>query len=252
MPELIIKTSTNGSDPQWQDGDIIHAMNDLRIHNVHAQHICLSNNLDKDNRRWIDRNLAEMHLAEIYQYRTERISKTEARVTDQWTLESIIKSDVPNQYGHIMYVDEFFRRRMVGTPWLVFGSSGAEVWYHGKARYLATEDTHIWNQIEMMTAQRKVNYTSYPRGNEGRFQNLVITVDDFDEAERGELESSILDDNGNLLRMRKNKVDWKTLPGMTQNIIDDVDKPDVEVDIRADFLFTRSQIVEAKSVVAEL
>lgn len=255
MSELIIKTISNGLDPAYQDGDIIHAMNDLIIHFVHSYKICISSNLDKVEGVWYDRSIAEMFLSAWYQYKTERISKKVVRVTDQWASNSILKSDTPNQYGQVMYVEEFFQRRLASVPWYVFGIPKAEVYYSGGMRYQTAEDTFIWNQIESMTVHRKVNYSSYPKGEESKYQNLVITVDDFDTATRYELELSAYDDKVDppiMIKKRKNKVNWKDLPGITQQIIDDVNKDDVEVDIRSDFTFTRSQIVEAKAITAEL
>jgi len=253
MAELMIKTSDNGLDPQWRDGDTMLAFNNLRIHNVYAEMICRSGNLDKDDGKWIDEALAEMHFATMYQYKTERLSKTEVRVTNQWESKSIIKNGVPNEHGNVMHVDQFFRGRLLSKPHLVFGTPGAEVYYHGRSRYLDAEDTYIWNQIEARTNKRKVDYNSYPKGIEDRFQNLVITVDDFDNATWSDLESAVYDEKADppvMLKKRKNKVDWRNLPGLTAEMIADVNKPDVEVDIRMDFLFTRSQIIEIKPMVA--
>ncbi len=260
MSELLLANNYG----KYEDGDIVHAMNDLRIHDVHAQHICVSRNLDNKTKQWNDAILAECHHAKTYQYKTERISATEIRVTDQRSMNSIVKSDVPNQYGHVIYVEEFFRRLLASNPQLVFGSPGAEVFYHGKYQYLTNEDSDIWQQIEVRTSNRKVDYGRFnwdAKDGKSHLQNyLAIVVDDFDNAERGRLESSLYDDKDVRIAKRKYNVDWRNLPGMNQSTIDDVlavDTPGTgnewgggtKVDIRESASFTRSAIVEEKSAV---
>lgn len=271
MAELLLVTNPGG----YEDGDVIHAMNDLRIHLVHASHICGSWNLDKANHVWYDPALAEEFLATVRRYKTERISRTEARVTDQWESTSIIKSDIANQHGHVMHVQQFFSDRLKSVPHLVFGTPGAEIYYSGGQRYLATEDTYIWQQIEQRTAYLKADFSEFnwnTKNGGSHLQNyLAITVDDFDNAERAELESPLYDDKVDppvILKNRKHGVDWKNLTGITQQIIDDVLIVDVhthdelvngelipvwgggiKVDIRDSLSFSRAQIVDTKTAV---
>lgn len=252
MPELIIKTSTNGLDPAWQDGDIIHAMNDLRIHDVHAQHICHKNliGFNGDGLRPAN-SLTEMYLSKVKQYKFERVSAKEMKRITLATLDEEILSDIPNAKGQAIHVGLYIQRRLLHAKHMIFGTPGAEVWYGGRTRATTAIIDDIWTLIEANTLYLKANFGKFPWGLNDQMDHLVITVDDFDNAVRSELESSIYDnaDPPVMTKRRKNKVDWKNLPGMTQKIIDDTLADGVKVDISDTFSFSRSQIVDAKTVV---
>lgn len=253
MPELIIKTSTNGIDPAWQGDDIIHAMNDLRIHDVHAQHICHKNliGFNGDGLRPAN-SLAEDYLSAVRQYKFERISQTELRRTNLFTLSIDVISNTPNINGESIDVALYIRRRKQHAKHLIFGKPGTEYWYGGRTRITTAKIDDVWTQIEAKTSNLKANFGKFPWGLNDQKDHLVITVDDFDNAVRAELESSVYDipltpdDGPVLLKRRKNQVDWKNLPGLTQKIIDDVNNTGTKVDIRDTFSFTRSQIVVIK------
>jgi hypothetical protein len=251
MAELILKTSTNGPDPQWQDGDIIHAMNDLRIHDVHAQHICHKNliGFNGDGLRPVN-SLTEMYLANTRQYKFERISAAELKRIDLTTLDEEVLSDTPNAKGEYIDVVLYLQRRKQHPKHLIFGSSGSEIWYGGRTLITDTRIDGIWTLIESQTANLRADHDKFPWGKEDQKDHLVITVDDFDNTVRAELEVQVYDiaDPPVMTKRRKNKVDWRNLPGLTQKIIDDTLDNGVEVEIRDTFSFTRSQIVEAKAV----
>jgi len=250
MAELIIKTSTKGPDPQWQDGDIIHGMNDLRIHDVHAQHICHKNliGFTGDGLRPAN-SLTEMYLSRVKQYKFERLSVKEMKRTTLSTLDEEVLSDKPNAKGQVIDVGLYIQRRLQHDKHLIFGGLGSEVWYGGRTTATTAIIDDIWTEIESMTANLKANFGKFPWGLNDQKDHLVITVDDFDNAERAELESSVYDkaDPPVMTKKRKNKVDWETLPGLTQKIIDDVKTDGLKVEIRDDYAFTKSQIIDVKA-----
>lgn len=256
MAELILQTSDNGPDPAWRNNDIIHGMNDLRIHDVHAQHICHKNliGFNGDGLRPAN-SLTEMYLSKVKQYKFERISVKEIKRIVLATLSEEILSEKPNAKGHAIDVGLYIQRRLLHDKHMIFGTLGAEVWYGGRTRATTAVIGDVWTEIEAKTPNLKADFGEFPWGLNDQKDHLVITVDDFDDAERNELESSIYDDKVDppvLLKRRKNSVDWESLPGLTAKIIDDVKTDGLKVDIRDDFSFTRSQIVEAKALAVEL
>ena len=250
MAELIIKTSTNGPDPQWQDGDIIHAMNDLRIYDVHAQHICHKNQIgfNGDGLRPAN-SLTEMYLSRVMQYKFERISAKEMKRITLATLDEEVLSDKPNAKGEAIHIALYIQRRLQHNKHMIFGTPGGEVWYGGRTNATTAVIDDVWTEIESRTANLKADFGKFPWGKEDQKDHLAITVDDFDNAERSALESPMYDNTGVepvITKRRRNKVDWRNLPGMTQKIIDDTLAVSVKVDIRDTFSFSRSQIVDAK------
>lgn len=252
MAELIIKTSTKAPDPAWQDGDIIHAMNDLHIHDVHAQHICHKNlvGFNSDGLRPAN-SLTEDYLSEVRQYKFERISQTEVRRSDLFSMSIDVFSDTPNGDGEYIDVPLFISRWRQHPKHVIFGKPGTEIWYGGRTLITTAKINDIWVSIEAKTAYLKAHFGKFPWGNEDQKHHLAITVDDFDNTVRSELESSVYDgtvDPPVMTERRKNAVDWRNLPGLTQKIIDDTLASDVKVDIRNSFSFTRSLIIDAKPV----
>lgn len=252
MAELILKTSTNGPDPAYQDGDIIHAMNDLRIYDVHAQHICHKDEIgfNGDGLRPAN-SLTEMYLTKCRQYKFERISITEIKRITLATMDEEILSDKLNADGEQMNVALYIRRRKEHGKHLIFGTAGSEVWYGGRTSQTTAISDDIWNEIESRTAYLKTNYNRWPfTGNEKR-QHLILAVDDFDNVTRGSLEESEYDRDGGIVKRRKNKVDWHSI-GLSAAEIDDVLDPDKEVDIRESRTFDRATIIEAKPTAIEI
>ena len=73
--ELILAID-RGSYSQYEDGDIIHAMNSTRISNVHLQHICHKNKIgfNKEGLRPSD-SLTRLYLEKTSEYNQSRDSK---------------------------------------------------------------------------------------------------------------------------------------------------------------------------------
>jgi hypothetical protein len=255
MAELIIKTSTHGPDPAWQHQDIIDAMNDLRIYDLHAQHICHKNliGFSPNGLRPSD-SLTEIYLSSVKPYKFERISEKEVKRTTLATLHEDILSDKPDAKGQAidviiyLYGDVDNPGRLADPKHTIFGTTGNEVWYGGTSTITAVAVNNIWSEIEARTLLRKVDHGLFPWGREDMKNHLVITVDDFDNSARNELESSLYDNAipPHLEKRRKNKVAWKALSGLTAQNITDIQTPGLAVDIRENYSFILSQIIIPK------
>ena len=178
MAELILKIGDNPIATSFKNGDIIHAMNDLRIHYVHSQHICHKDKIGFTGAGLRPANsLTEMWLSKAMQYKFERISKSEVRRTELALLTSEVFSDKPNAKGEIIHVAEYIRRRLKHPKHLVFGVAGSEVWYGGRTRGTTSVIDSIWSEIEHRTAYKKADYGKFPWGLSDMKDNLVISID---------------------------------------------------------------------------
>lgn len=284
MPELIIKTAETRPDPVLQDKDLICGKCDTQIQNTHIQHICkmdliygpttaldvalvtnypyitipdgMSFRSNLDGLRHSG-TIAEMYLAATRNFKAERVSKTEIIITNLRTLNEEMRSDIPDAKGRAIFVEQYLygNNKSVGTAnhprHKVFGSKGKEVWYFGNSRWSFPMFSDMWNVIESRCICRRADYTKWHWAEGEMKKYLVVTVDDFVLEEAGEMETPVYDEKmipRVLLKARKHDVDWRNLPGITGEIVDNVNAKGTKVDIRDDFSFTRSLIIGTKSL----
>ena len=227
MAELIIKI---GDGIKFQDGDLIHAMNDRRISQVHCEHICHRKNQTKNKDGLFDRDtLAEDYYKNTSQYRFERQGDEVVR-TDLTTLEQ-------ETFGksHID-VELYLKRALRHDRHKIFGTKGNEVWYGGKSVATKEKLDLVWQAIEAKTPKRKATHTKFPWNENELKRFLVLPVEDFTQEEKAEFESSEIDttdeENPVVIKARKNKVDWRMLlagRGITE---EDVLNKEVSIDLR--------------------
>ena len=240
MAELIINIHNTAT---YEPGDILLAYNNNRIHFIALSHICHMRNtpLNSDGLRSVDAIAFHVN-KKMYQYRFERISSyavmrinqvtLDETIHDRTTLESI---DVPS----------FLRRRKNHANHAIFGEKGKEVWFGGKILHENVDDS--WLVVEQRTTYRKSDYNRAILTPYEIAKRPPITVDDFDNVVKAELESPLISKiDDSILKKRKNKIDITSL-GLTAKELADFQNKEVELDLRGKYSFSRSNIVEAKT-----
>lgn len=242
MAELMLKIGDHpsGLDEHYKDGDIVCAFSNRRIRSVHAEHICRLDNFgfNKDGLR--PSSLASKFYEAVYQYKFERISKTEIRRTDLVTLEQEIFSHIPNVNGEYIHLESYLARRIAHPNHKIFGTQkGKEYWYGGKVSSNHTTLDKVWSAIETDTAERAINYTKWPLTPAEKRIFLGVGVDDFDIAEEDrlvnlemKLDNQAPDYDPDLQAIsykRRANINWRSLSlGNNQ----DIQNPAKEIDFR--------------------
>jgi hypothetical protein len=161
--ELIVKIKSNGSNPRYQDGDIVSVMSFDRIHLAHAEMICHPNNFGFNTNGTRDLNtLLEKFQQATHIYKFERLNSNDVKRTNLLTNEEDILNTIPNADGEAINVYKYISRRLKSPRHKIFGPSGGEVWY-GKIRndkevFLPA----VWNHIETETDNLKDDHNSWP------------------------------------------------------------------------------------------
>lgn len=179
MAELALKV---GAGANYSDGDIIAAFNSRAIRCVHANHICHRKLAGggigalRDNA-----HVARDWFEHTYQYRNERISKTEFRRTDLITLDEFIAGPVPKidptkGFETSTDVPLYVRLRLVHERHKIFGTPGREVWYTGTRNVSNANLDLVWNAIETKTAFREVDFPRWPMQKEQPAQQIRLAI----------------------------------------------------------------------------
>lgn len=215
MAELILATRQSSGATPFHDGDIIHAFNRRRIETVHIDHIChpWKETPDRDGR--IPDHLARPMYEARYEFRFERISRTEARKIRIATRE-LVKIVGPDTAD----IDLFVRRALAAkrgqnAKRAIFGTPGREIWYGGRTSWETARINALWTTIESRSPLRRADHQLFPLGRGDRSRSLVVRVAEFDDATRTEYESpeTAEDRDGNTVTVwqRRNFVDWRTI-----------------------------------------
>lgn len=243
-----------GSHPTYEDGDILVAKNRRATRCIHAEHICWERNISTGKKvggfLGATYPLLEIMYSNIYQYKFERVSKTEVRRTDLLTLDEEILSLTPNVKGESIDVDLYVRRRNSSASKPLFGTEGAEIWYGGNINASHDKLDIIWGEIEDRTTFREVDHLFWNFTPLEKRLFLAISVDDFDDQTSGDLTSSLVDDtdpeNPLTIKKRKHNVTgWRDLRDV---VVDNVLNKNVEINIHGLRKHIRSEIVLVKSL----
>ena len=161
--ELIVKVKSDGSNPYYQDGDVIDTMSLDRIYLAHAEMICNPRNFDFNTFGMRDRNtLLEKFQEATHIYKFERVSSNDVRRTNLLTNEQDILNTTPNSDGEAINPYQFISRRVKNPNHKIFGTHGSEVWY-GKMRNDAEVFIPVaWNHIETESDNLQINHNSWP------------------------------------------------------------------------------------------
>jgi len=234
MAELLLKIKDT---PTYDDGDIVCAFNDRRISQVHVQHICHPTTVgfNSDGMRDHD-TLVEVFLANTYQFKFERVSKTEVKRYNLLTGDVDLISDTPNADGEYMDVEMFIKRRRGHKRHLIFGSFGNEIWYGGRSDCSAEKLDTVWADIEDRTDERKADHNLWPLTNLEKCHFLGLSVDAFDDDEAGVLTESEMDNNDPekpvVIKKRKKVVVYKDMTVISAGTQGHIANPDILVDVR--------------------
>ncbi len=162
--EVVLKINTVAGDHKhYQDGDIIEAFSNTRIHFCHAEMICHPDQFDfnSDGLRDID-TLFEKFMAKTSKYKFTRVSGSEVVRLNLLTAEEDTISDVPNAKSEMMDVRLFLSRRKKHPRHKIFGTPGNEVWYGGNAARDDVTIADVWNDIETHSANLKADHANWP------------------------------------------------------------------------------------------
>jgi hypothetical protein len=162
--EVVLKINTVAGDHKhYQDGDIIEAFSNTRIHFCHAEMICHPDNFafNSEGLRDID-TLFEKFMAKTSKYKFTRVSDSEVVRLNLLTAEEDTISDVPNAKSEMMDVSLFLSRRKKHPRHKIFGTLGSEVWYGGNAVRDDVTIANVWNDIETHSANLKADHANWP------------------------------------------------------------------------------------------
>ena len=231
-----------GPHPTYEDQDILGACNWRRARHMHAEGISCQG---PGGYVGGSQPLWEIWLAKVHQYRFERVSLTEMKRTNLWTLEQEILSNVPNAKGEAIHLKEYIARRVGSGKMPLFGTEGAERWYGGRTDATHERLDEVWLEIEARTPKRETDYAGSPFGDHRKY--LVISVDDFDDETGGQLVEPLVDEsdpeNPVAAKKRKRHVAWRNLRDVVEADVLDKQK---EVRIEMVRKHVRSEIVLAK------
>lgn len=161
--ELIVKVKSDGSNPYYQDGDVIDAMSLGRIHLAHAEMICHVDNFGFNTNGTRDLNtLLHKFQEATHTYKFERINSNDVKRTNLLTGEEDILNTTLNENGESINAYQYISRRLKNSKHKIFGPSGGEVWYskmRGDADvFLPT----VWNHIETESDNLQNNHNNWP------------------------------------------------------------------------------------------
>ena len=161
--ELIVKVKSYGSNPYYQDGDVIEAMSLGRIHLAHAEMICHPDNFGFNTNGTRDLNtLLHKFQEATHTYKFERINSNDVKRTNLLTGEEDILNTIPNAEGEAINAYKYISRRLKSPRHKIFGASGSEIWY-GKMRNDAEVFVPVaWNHIETESDNLQNNHNSWP------------------------------------------------------------------------------------------
>tara|TARA_R110002051_G_scaffold111306_5_gene183923 strand:- start:10209 stop:11036 length:828 start_codon:yes stop_codon:yes gene_type:complete len=161
--ELIVKIQSAGSNPSYQDGDVVQAMSLDQIYMVHAEMICNVSNFGFNTQGLRDTGtLLEKFEQSTKTYKFERLNSNDVKRTNLITLEESIINTIPNTDGESMNVYQYISRRLKSNRHKIFGSQGSEIWYGKSKTHDSSIITSVWNDIETETTNLQVNNRNWP------------------------------------------------------------------------------------------
>jgi len=233
MADLLIKTSDG---VYFDDGDIIIAKtdDDILIDNARLVVSRLHERRNYDGYLPLG-SLTERVYQETRQYKTEVLTATTVRTTDLISSTSTVVS-----LPHLNNVIKKYTK-------ITFGTAGNEVWYTGSREWTSDVIDAVWNHIETMTPDRRVNAVHYPFSYREISKHFTIRVDALTKSEARALMTPMNDGTRNIAQ-RIGKVDWRNLPYLDNRTKEYIEEPFVVVDVRPYYTFISFDVVEYKGV----
>ena len=239
--------------PRFSDGDILDARNRRQIRHCHAQ---LLSSVKEAGRNGDglrpSGTLFEVGQQQSCLYKMERVSRTECRSTNLDTLQQKIVGPDIDADGDFINLGPYIRRHGRGPRHSMFGTTGREYWYSGYRKDGQPNHARLnqwWQEIEARTAHREADFPHWPFSYKERRVFLMLSVDDFTDAEATILTEPLLDESipGQqiVIELRKRWIQWRDLPDIGDPI--DVTNRDVETDVREARDHIRATITREKT-----
>jgi len=228
--ELLLQV---GNSNGFKDGDIVHAVNDRAISDVHLQHLCHVKNekLKKDGLRNSGTCLEE-YLKVTSLYKFERISYSEVRRTNLDTLDTDVIGHEPNAQGEHMIVERHIQYMLKDPRHKVFGTENAEYWYGGNRPRTVASLNKVWKKVEDTTAHKQADYTEFPWKDRELKRYLAISVDDFPDEVITLATTPEKDKDDTVIKNRIYYIDYKNDLGLNSFVKASIADKDTKVDIR--------------------
>ena len=220
----MLKTRTNR---QFSEGDILGAFSNLDIWVRHVEMICNVNKATRDNNGYIvSSSIAKDLYEQFYQYRLERVSRTEVnRINLLGSGEEVVSGLAVQQF-----VDNVKTKR----NHRLFGTTNREIWYEGDIDKSLAKVDNIWTAIEAKTELLKADHGKWPWGTIGRRAHFFIVVDDFDQAEKYRLIEPEIDEtdpsNTIVIKDRAHYIDWRNDLSISSGTRGEIEDREIVVD----------------------
>jgi len=251
--ELLLKVGSNGSDPEYQDGDIVCAFNNRRILCCHAEMICHVQKVELNSEGLNPEDcLTRWMLEQFSQFKFERVSSTEVKRTNLLTNSVDIISSTPSSNGEYMHVDLFLANKRKRNDHHIFGRDGAEIWFGGKIDTSLENVNLLWDKIEQESTNLRVNNNRWPLSDQEKMRFFGINTNhkdhenDCDDNECDEHIRPSFDENGVLLKIRAYHVNYNNLSLPPNTTIEDIKNPEKIIDIRNEIVFDMEAICSRK------
>ncbi len=256
MAEIILKVGTNGKEPQYQDKDIVQAFSQRTIRCDHAYRICHVNNFGMTRDGLRPESLARKFLEHTYEYKYERVSRTEFLRTELSTMQQTIISNIRNAEGLHCYVQLYLDSRLAHPKHRIFGTPGSEFLYHGKKNYSNVKMDLVWNDIETDTVLREVDHFYWRLKSKEKQLHASFQVNDMtDEEEAGLMEPewnmAMNEDTGevektSLKHKRRCFMDYRSFP---TSILTPQEQVDIQIKTREVEVRTNAKQVDRATYV---
>ena len=252
MAELIIKIGDSPNPLSFRDEDVVHAHNDTYLLWQATQRIT-------DHRKVLGgffkptTSMAFKRMEAVRQYKFERISRTEIKRITLADLSEETLSATPNADGEAIDVPQYIARRKAAGKLAMFGTEGRAIWFGGRTDASLTKLSTLWTdtitpETGLLESNHKQKWEGY--SNHFRKRWLVVVTDDFSNSRRSVIEESDIDltdpENPITLAIRRHKVAWRSLSGLSAQDIADIANPNTRVDVDRGTVRSQASIVEVK------
>jgi len=227
MTEIVLKVDPGAG---YVDGDIIEAFTDRQILHVHSEHLGDTRKFSFNGHGLNNITDLSKKIKDVYfEYRFERVNKTQVKRINLTTLEEEIFGE-PD-----IYVEQYikYHTNSLGLRHQIFGTRDNEIWYGGGQDFSDTNVNAVWNHIETDTVNVRTDeeFTIYPIGVQDSKSHLLIPTTTFTDADAADLILPKTSGNGDLLNKRKHHLTWQTMDEFIGNKTD-IQNKNISVDYR--------------------
>lgn len=197
MAEIILKI---GSSQLWDDGDVVEAVNDKITSATHAEILADPRKEGFNSSGLRPDGLGKTYLECVYQYKFERVSKTEVARTELDSSGLTIENSTEVFGPESINVEEFVLRRYRNSNHKLFGTRGSEVWYGGATSSSQEVLDSVWDNVEYYTEKSRNSdeFKYFPLGSIDKKHFLAVPMLDFEDDAINEKKEPLwtIDQNG--------------------------------------------------------